>query len=95
MPSPPSRHPHSVSLPPFSLLLHTLCRLQVKALIVENTFTSVEDMVSRILPPLGALIGRGKPLNFLVTNKWYNARTLPKITKVPLLMVISGLVSGA
>ena len=51
--------------------------------------------MSRILPPLGALIGRGKPLNFLVTNKWYNARTLPKITKVPLLMVISGLVSGA
>ncbi len=29
-------------------------------LIVENTFMSVEDMVSRVLPPLGAVIGSGE-----------------------------------
>jgi pimeloyl-ACP methyl ester carboxylesterase len=29
------------------------------ALLVENTFTSVEDMVGRVVPPLGALMGTG------------------------------------
>jgi hypothetical protein len=32
---------------------------QISGLIVENTFTSVEDMVARVVPPLGAVIGGG------------------------------------
>lgn len=62
---------------------------KVAALVVENTFTSVEDMVSRVVPPLGLLIGAGRPCNFLVTNKWTNLAELPKVTKLPLLMFIS------
>ena len=68
------------------------CVLQVCALMVENTFTSVEDMVSRIVPPLGLVVGTGKPLNFLVTNKWHNTQQIKRITTVPMLMLISGLV---
>ncbi|KAG1654203.1 hypothetical protein FOA52_009384, partial [Chlamydomonas sp. UWO 241] len=63
---------------------------KIKGLIIENTFTSVENMVGQLLPPLGPLIGCGKPLNFLVKDKWSNLKTLPKITKVPLLMLVSG-----
>mmetsp|Transcript_2031 Transcript_2031/g.4500 ORF Transcript_2031/g.4500 Transcript_2031/m.4500 type:complete len:302 (-) Transcript_2031:403-1308(-) len=62
---------------------------EVVALIVENTFTSVEDMVSRVLPPLGLFMGQGKPLNFLVTNKWRNLEEIKKIKKVPMLMMVS------
>jgi ABC-type nitrate/sulfonate/bicarbonate transport system permease component len=63
---------------------------QLKGLIIENTFTSVEDMVGSVVPPLGALIGTGKPLNRLVTNKWYSLKTIPKIDKLPILMLSSG-----
>ncbi len=68
--------------------------LQIAALVVENTFTSVEDMVSRVVPPLGLLIGAGRPCNFLVTNKWTNLAELPKVTKLPMLMFISMRVSA-
>ncbi|GAX75394.1 hypothetical protein CEUSTIGMA_g2838.t1 [Chlamydomonas eustigma] len=63
---------------------------KLKGLIIENTFTSVEDMVGSVLPPLGPLIGAGKPLNRLVTNKWYSLKTIPKIDKLPILMLSSG-----
>jgi len=74
-----------------AVALHLAARAQdrVAALIVENTFYSVEDMVARVVPPLGAVIGTGKPLNFLVTNKWHNWREIPKITRTPLLMLVS------
>ncbi len=48
------------------------CNAQIQGLIIENTFMSVEEMVSRVVPPLGLIIGPGRPFNFLVTNKWYN-----------------------
>eukprot|EP00798_Chlamydomonas_sp_ICE-L_P012313 gene12313-15477_t len=49
----------------------TACQDKIAALILENTFTAVEDMVGQIVPPLGLLIGSGRPLNFLdqVTSK--------------------------
>jgi hypothetical protein len=68
--------------------------LQIKVLIVENTFMSVEDMVSQVLPPLGAVIGTGKPLNCLVTNKWRNLAEIERITQLPLLLMASVHVSG-
>ncbi|KAL6758157.1 Alpha/Beta hydrolase protein [Haematococcus lacustris] len=64
---------------------------QVRALIIENTFMSVEEMVAQVLPPLGIVIGPGKLLNFLVTNKWHNRDQLPKITQLPILMLVSSL----
>uniref|UniRef100_A0A7R9W232 Serine aminopeptidase S33 domain-containing protein n=1 Tax=Chlamydomonas euryale TaxID=1486919 RepID=A0A7R9W232_9CHLO len=63
---------------------------QVCGLILENTFTCVEDMAAQLIPPLGMFIGTGRPLNFLVTNKWSSIKILPAITKVPLLMLVSG-----
>lgn len=50
---------------------------------------SVEDMVSQVLPPLGAVIGTGKPLNFMVTNKWRNLAEIERITDLPLLLMAS------
>jgi hypothetical protein len=46
--------------------------VQVQGLIIENTFMSVEEMVARVIPPLGLVIGPGRPLNFLVTDKWHS-----------------------
>ena len=56
---------------------------------MENTFTSVEAMVSRVVPPLGLVVGPGKPLNFLVTNKWHNRDEVKKIRSTPVLMLVS------
>ncbi|KAJ9505547.1 hypothetical protein QJQ45_011866 [Haematococcus lacustris] len=67
---------------------------RVHALIIENTFMSVEEMVAQVLPPLGIAIGPGKLLNFLVTNKWHNRDQLPKITQLPILMLVSSLLLG-
>ena len=50
---------------------------------------SVEDMASKILPPLGAIIGNGKPMNWLVTNKWSNIKEIPKVDKLPMLLLAS------
>lgn len=61
---------------------------KVKAVVVENTFTAVQDMVSKVVPPLKLLIGTGRPCNFLVTNKWPNIELIPRINK-PLLMFVS------
>ncbi|GLC33820.1 hypothetical protein PLESTB_000508200 [Pleodorina starrii] len=60
----------------------------VQALVVENTFTGVQDMVARVVPPLSLLIGSGRPCNFLVTNKWSNIEIIPRI-KLPMLMMVS------
>mmetsp|Transcript_4385 Transcript_4385/g.7824 ORF Transcript_4385/g.7824 Transcript_4385/m.7824 type:complete len:345 (-) Transcript_4385:434-1468(-) len=65
-----------------------LAQQKVKGLIIENTFASVEEMASQILPPLGYLIGRGRLFNFLVTNKWKNEDAIAKVT-VPTLLLAS------
>ncbi|MEW5303342.1 MAG: hypothetical protein WDW38_001670 [Sanguina aurantia] len=62
---------------------------KVAALIVENSFTSVEAMVGQMFSVLGHIIGPGRPLNFLVTNKWRSIEDIRKITTVPLLMMVS------
>ncbi|GLI68716.1 hypothetical protein VaNZ11_013197, partial [Volvox africanus] len=61
---------------------------QIQGLIVENTFTAVQDMASRVVPPLSLLIGAGRPCNFLITNKWSNIDMIPRI-KLPMLMMVS------
>jgi fermentation-respiration switch protein FrsA (DUF1100 family) len=51
-----------------AVAIHLTSKYQdkIEALILENTFTCVEEMVGQVLGPLGHVIGRGKPLNFLV-----------------------------
>jgi len=40
--------------------------------MVENTFTSVEDMVSRVVPLLGLVVGTGAFINPKVLSfKWH------------------------
>lgn len=75
-----------------AVAIHLVAKHQdkVKALVVENTFTSIEDMVKRVFPPLGFLFGQGRPLNWLVTNKWSNLKNIANITDVPILMLVSG-----
>jgi hypothetical protein len=62
---------------------------QIRALVVENTFCSVEHMAGQMLPFLGLLIGPGRPANFLVTNKWNNLKQISNIYHTPLLMLTS------
>ena len=72
-----------------AVALHLLARSEdtVCAAIVENTFTSVEEMVPRVLPFLGPLVGEQKPMNWLVRNKWRNTEAIASITKTPLLLM--------
>jgi hypothetical protein len=61
---------------------------------VENTFTCIEDMAGKMLPPLALLLGAGKPLNFIVTNRWRNHLEIARVTRLPLLMIVSMRVGG-
>ena len=42
---------------------------------------------AQVLPPLGAVIGNGKPFNFMVTNKWRNVAEIERLTNMPLLLM--------
>lgn len=44
-------------------------------------------MVSRTIPPLGFIMGPGKPCNFLIRNKWYNIREVGKLSRTPVLFI--------
>lgn len=60
----------------------------IRALILENTFTSILDMVGRVFPPLVLAIGtKGvKPLNSLVKDQWRTIDIISAI-QVPVLFV--------
>jgi hypothetical protein len=75
-------------------LLTPFLRLQLAGLIIENTFTCVEDMAGKMLPPLALVVGTGRPLNFIVTNRWRNYAEINKVQRLPLLMVASLRVGG-
>lgn len=62
---------------------------KIKGLVLENTFTSVEDMVGQMLPPLRFMFGPGRPGNILVTNKWRSIDLIADVGDIPLLMLTS------
>jgi len=64
---------------------------KVAAAIIENTFTSVGDMAGELMPFLRSVVGRGRPLNVAVWDKWENIRAIPRIRDVPTLMLSSGM----
>ena len=74
-----------------AVAIHLAAKAQasLRAVMVENTFTSVEDMAPKMLPVLKPFIGSRKPLNFLVRNKWRSADAIQLITKIPMLMFAS------
>ena len=61
----------------------------VQAMIVENTFTSIEDMAGVAFPPLRALVGEGKRFNWLVTNKWRSIDRVQTLQDLPILFLVS------
>jgi fermentation-respiration switch protein FrsA (DUF1100 family) len=46
---------------------------QIRALILENTFTSIPDMIPAVLPLL-------RPVSFLSTNKWNSVEAIANVT---------------
>lgn len=55
-------------------------RLLVKGVILENTFTSLPDVVS------GFAAGMGYPLTFLLKNKWESIKEIPYF-QCPILFI--------
>lgn len=67
------------------LLIDVFLLLQISALILENTFTSVLDMAGVMLPLLKYVIGgTGSPglrmLNFLVRSPWSTIDIVSKVS---------------
>ena len=62
---------------------------KLRAVVLENTFTSIPDMAGCLLPLLAKLVGPGAPLNFLVRDTWRTASRVAHIA-APLLLVCSG-----
>lgn len=62
---------------------------KVKAVIVENTFTSIEDVAPRLFPLLGLFVGPRRWFNFLVRNKWESKRDIQRLTSLPVLLLSS------
>ncbi len=60
-----------------------------QAMIVENTFTSIEDMAGVAFPPLRGLVGEGKRFNWLVRDKWRSIDRVGKLKDVPILFLVS------
>ncbi len=62
----------------------------LRAVVLENTFTSIPDMAGCLMPLLAKLVGTGAPLNFLVRDRWHTASRIAAIA-APLLFICSGL----
>lgn len=60
----------------------------VAAVVLENTFTSIPAMASRLLPALGALVGPGAPLERFVFDTWRTVGRVP-VVAAPVLFVCS------
>lgn len=43
---------------------------RIKAVILENTFTSISEMAGKVFPVLKPLVAPGQPLNALVRERW-------------------------
>lgn len=70
----------------YAAVEHATC---YQAVIVENTFTSIEDMAGVAFPPLRALVGQGKRFNWLVRDKWRSLDRVGKLADVPVLFLVS------
>ena len=62
---------------------------KLRAVVLENTFTSIPEMAGCLLPFLAKLVGPGAPLNFLVRDTWRTSERVAHIA-APLLLVSSG-----
>jgi abhydrolase domain-containing protein 13 len=62
---------------------------KIRGIIIENTFTSIEETVPNMMGFLRPLIGPGKPCNWLVRNKWYSNKRIENLKDVPMLFLSS------
>lgn len=62
---------------------------QIRAVMIENSFLSVAEMVPRIFPFLTYAFGQNGFLNFLVRNKWQNRDRVRSLKSTPLLLIAS------
>ncbi|KAK9820327.1 hypothetical protein WJX72_009019 [[Myrmecia] bisecta] len=60
-----------------------------QALIIENTFTSIQDLAPKVMPMLRPFLGPGRPFNFLIRNNWNSFVELPKLAHLPIMMISS------
>ena len=56
---------------------------QIRALVIENTFTSLPELVPHALPFLG-------PVSFLCHQKWNSASKIPLIPATTPILMLSG-----
>ena len=64
-------------------------KTSIRGLIVENTFTNLEDTAPNQMPFLRPFIGAGKPCNWLLRNKWYNDQRVEELKDLPVLFLSS------
>lgn len=62
---------------------------EINAVIIENTFTSIEEVAPKLFPFLGWFLGPNRHFNFLVRNKWDNSRAIAKLTHLPVMLLSS------
>lgn len=67
----------------------TLYKRQIKGLIVENTFSSLEATAPMHFPILRPLVGPGKPCNWLLRNKWPSDVRVHNLKDLPVLFLSS------
>jgi hypothetical protein len=74
-----------------AVALHLIAKQEgaMKAAIIENTFTSVGDMVPRVLPFFGPVLKPNRPLNWMIRSQWRNLERIQEIRKTPLLLICS------
>uniref|UniRef100_A0A1D2A9I7 Serine aminopeptidase S33 domain-containing protein n=1 Tax=Auxenochlorella protothecoides TaxID=3075 RepID=A0A1D2A9I7_AUXPR len=74
-----------------AVALHAAAATTVKiaGLIIENTFTSLEDIVPLKIPFLGFLIGPNRCANWLLRSRWDNVSAAKHLTGTPILFLSS------
>ena len=60
----------------------------ISGVILENTFTCMADMISKLMPFLAVLVSRGKPLHFLLRSPWNSDTRIERgLGGVPVLFI--------
>lgn len=63
--------------------------IELKGLIIENTFSTMAATVGHVMPFLSPIIGPGKFGNFLLRNRWDNVESARELTNFPILWLSS------
>eukprot|EP00884_Botryococcus_braunii_P004879 jgi/Botrbrau1/14392/Bobra.0014s0040.2 len=63
---------------------------RIGGLIIENTFTSLEQLAPVVMPILRPFLGPNKPGGLLLRNKWDSLLAIHKVARKPVLLLTSG-----